>query len=163
MRMFGWRKITHLCTTHWSVVLSLCAAAGYHGKHQPFWSKFLPPVKPQSKLLAAHMFACLSVTPGYPGVSPSVGFLTLPPCPPGSVLFILSLVCILQKQIFKYSKAKLGSASIWFLLDWLASGAMRSCYTCQPLASSPHEDAKGCISSQRQGCLMLWDWTGLSC
>lgn len=62
-----------------SVVLPLSAAAEYHGKHQPFWNKFLSPLKP----LAAHKFACLSVTPGYPGFSPSVGFLTPPSCPPG--------------------------------------------------------------------------------
>lgn len=108
-----WMEENHTalhCTQ--SVVLSLSAAAEYHGKHQPFWNKFLSPLKPQSKPLAAHKFACLSVTPGYPGVSPSVGFLTLPSCPPGSVLFILPLAYILQKQIFKYSKAKLGSASI---------------------------------------------------
>lgn len=109
------------------------------------------------------MFAHISVTPGYPGVFLSAGFLTLPPCPPGSVLFILALACTLQKQIFKYPKAKLGSALIWFLPGWLPSAVTRPCYPNQPSALSPHEDAEGCLSPQRQGCLMLWHWTGLSC
>lgn len=79
--MFGWRQITQLCTTRQSVLLSLSAAAEYYGKHQPFWIKFSPQIKPQSKPLAAHMFTCLCVTRRLCRSFPFTGIFNSPSLP----------------------------------------------------------------------------------
>lgn len=72
------------------------------------------------------MFAHLSVTPGYPGVSLSVGILTLLPCPPGNVLFILALACRNASPTFR-NKSSGTERPNWALLqcDFYQTGCLQ--------------------------------------